>query len=452
MSKQDRQGVRTPADLERKYSFNKRFAEAMNLADDAQETAEQAEKKVEDLNKELDHDEIFRRLTKDGTLQGLYRGDDGELYINASYIKSGTILADLIKAGVIRSQDDKKRIVIDLNKGYASLAGNFTTRSETDDGDPYYTTMNPEGISIKPSDQSTISCSMQKNSVTIDSKTSLVSLATDRGGLYDNASIWMSNPAGDITLSLDVTNPGPEQVMSNRAGTVKLTTKIKGLRAYITGLTAPVDASDAANKAYVDQTAICYGEYAISSLNETDAVMTAIVNSIGGYGKRFIMFNYNGQLFGCTVYRGSERYSWAEADSYTSDNAYKMHRVMLAGVWKPWEWENPPMKVDEEYRTTERWNGKPVYQKLVSLGALPNASIRRYENVASFAHIVDLRLVIKTKDEIDAADRLAAFSGMSVYGSSTASIWAEAQSNLAVNTYSWDASNYIGFAMMKYVK
>ena len=34
------------------------------------------------------------------------------------------------------------------------------------------------------------------------------------------------------------------------------------------------------------------------------------------------------------------------------------------------EWINPPMQVDVEYRTTERWNGHPVYTKIVSCGTL----------------------------------------------------------------------------------
>ena len=39
MSKQDRQGARTPADLERKYQFGKQFSEIMGLIDDAREAA-----------------------------------------------------------------------------------------------------------------------------------------------------------------------------------------------------------------------------------------------------------------------------------------------------------------------------------------------------------------------------------------------------------------------------
>jgi hypothetical protein len=38
MSKQDRQGVRTPADLEQKYRFGKRFAEILGIATDARDS------------------------------------------------------------------------------------------------------------------------------------------------------------------------------------------------------------------------------------------------------------------------------------------------------------------------------------------------------------------------------------------------------------------------------
>jgi hypothetical protein len=37
------------------------------------------------------------------------------------------------------------------------------------------------------------------------------------------------------------------------------------------------------------------------------------------------------------------------------------------------EWHNPPMQVGVEYRTTERYNGKPVYTQLVSFGQMPSS-------------------------------------------------------------------------------
>lgn len=36
----------------------------------------------------------------------------------------------------------------------------------------------------------------------------------------------------------------------------------------------------------------------------------------------------------------------------------------------PWEYENPPMKVGVEYRTTERFWGRPVYYKIVDCGQI----------------------------------------------------------------------------------
>lgn len=49
-----------------------------------------------------------------------------------------------------------------------------------------------------------------------------------------------------------------------------------------------------------------------------------------------------------------------------------LHRDKWDGTWQPWEWVNPPMNLGVEYRTTERWNGKVVYTKLVNYGGLPN--------------------------------------------------------------------------------
>ena len=51
---------------------------------------------------------------------------------------------------------------------------------------------------------------------------------------------------------------------------------------------------------------------------------------------------------------------------------YSLERRRISGIWKPWEWVNPPMQLGVEYRTTERYKGKPVYTKIISFGNLPN--------------------------------------------------------------------------------
>lgn len=47
--------------------------------------------------------------------------------------------------------------------------------------------------------------------------------------------------------------------------------------------------------------------------------------------------------------------------------------------WQPWEYVNPPMQLGVEYRTTERYNGKPVYVMAVDGGAFPDNSMKTIE-------------------------------------------------------------------------
>lgn len=51
--------------------------------------------------------------------------------------------------------------------------------------------------------------------------------------------------------------------------------------------------------------------------------------------------------------------------SYAGAFTY-MVRTFLNNAWGPWEYVNPPMELSKEYRTTERYRGKPVYVKIVS--------------------------------------------------------------------------------------
>jgi hypothetical protein len=59
------------------------------------------------------------------------------------------------------------------------------------------------------------------------------------------------------------------------------------------------------------------------------------------------------------------------------------------------EWQNPPMLLGTQYRTTERYLGKVVYAKLVDFGALPNAGNKTvaYYGKGSTS-VVDLRIML----------------------------------------------------------
>lgn len=105
MSRQDRQGVRLPADVERKWGFKKKF-------DNAMKAAEAASNSVKELDKSLTQKEVFNRLTNGGKSQGLFMDVNGQVYINASYITAG-ILASL----------DNETFYLDLVNGV--LKGKF---------------------------------------------------------------------------------------------------------------------------------------------------------------------------------------------------------------------------------------------------------------------------------------------------------------------------------------
>jgi len=73
------------------------------------------------------------------------------------------------------------------------------------------------------------------------------------------------------------------------------------------------------------------------------------------------VYAYEGKLYRLNANEGS-------LELFGGDGI-AVKRNKLNGTWQPWEWVNPPMHAGVEYRTTERWNGSPVYTKLVDCGA-----------------------------------------------------------------------------------
>ena len=111
---------------------------------------------------------------------------------------------------------------------------------------------------------------------------------------------------------------------------------------------------------------------------------------------------------------------------------YSLERRCISGVWQPWEWVNPPMQIGVEYRTTERFMGKPVYVKLVDFGHGANNTEKSVEHKASNAIVIDyggyaksgngeLSVPWKTHSTLSASDTVivmtsnANYSGYNVY-------------------------------------
>ena len=71
---------------------------------------------------------------------------------------------------------------------------------------------------------------------------------------------------------------------------------------------------------------------------------------------------------------GDTRYQFAYANEGATSalNGTVLQRSKKGALadWTPWEYINPPMKMDVEYRTTERCWGLPVYYKIVDCGKI----------------------------------------------------------------------------------
>ena len=114
-AKQDRVYPRTVTDVERKYNFGKSFAEVFGLAETARKAAEVAQNAANEAAEAvdaLDQDAIFNLLTNNGELMGLFM-QDGQLYINASYLATG----------IIKSADGS--VSIDLANNEVAIATNI---------------------------------------------------------------------------------------------------------------------------------------------------------------------------------------------------------------------------------------------------------------------------------------------------------------------------------------
>lgn len=68
-----------------------------------------------------------------------------------------------------------------------------------------------------------------------------------------------------------------------------------------------------------------------------------------------------------TMYKTDDSYATAIAYNYYNNSTVR--RSKYGGTWQPWEWINPRMTLNVEYRTIERWEGEPVYTMFYSGGA-----------------------------------------------------------------------------------
>ena len=107
-------------------------------------------------------------------------------------------------------------------------------------------------------------------------------------------------------------------------------------------------------------------------------------NTVNGPGENGVML----------VLRRNSSCIWQYHYSYNANPSVR-RRMCISDFWYEWEWENPPMALGVEYRTTERDNGKVVYAKKIDFGALPNATYKYVNHGATLTKCTRYNLVNK---------------------------------------------------------
>ena len=85
---------------------------------------------------------------------------------------------------------------------------------------------------------------------------------------------------------------------------------------------------------------------------------------------------FTGGLHLIFLSKSDGNYGFVERSSYSDGNegGDRVRKILLAGVWQPWEHFDPPFMIGPEYRTTERYFGRPVYCTAINAGTMPVAN------------------------------------------------------------------------------
>ena len=113
-----------------------------------------------------------------------------------------------------------------------------------------------------------------------------------------------------------------------------------------------------------------------------------------------------------------------------------------------WEFLNPRMTLDTEYRTTERYNGKPVYVKLVNCGYLPESPGTKQVVFLPNGNAQD---IVRHSAEVRTDDGAQVFS--LPYTLNSINWCVQAIGKNAINLYvSYSASGYVAYVTVWYTK
>ncbi len=126
------------------------------------------------------------------------------------------------------------------------------------------------------------------------------------------------------------------------------------------------------------------------------------------------------------------------------DASFVIRRFNHHGTWTEFEWTNPVMTLGVEYRTTERYNGKVVYTKLLDFGALPNKANKTITVGAVMTNVVGLEMIATT------GSASVIFPWIGIDGTIKATVYASTTTVVCASFT--DNSAYTGKVLIKYTK
>jgi hypothetical protein len=188
----------------------------------------------------------------------------------------------------------------------------------------------------------------------------------------------------------------------------------------------------------------------VSVAGQLDTELKRIYSSMPDHSTKIVTANLlledglPGGIWHITIHKTNNDYGKITAETYTY--AGDCRRTIYGGTWNPWEYENPPLHLGVEYRTTERWEGAPVYTVLVDCG-----------NTAANAK-TEIRTNILCGAIIRIAGRIGGYTTPYIYEvlDSRYTAWATAHNQngvLQVNTYaSADTGNMAAKIQVWYTK
>lgn len=240
MKKQDRIFPRTPeAAVRESRAEMLKLSDSITLKVENGETTAQIKLKVGDK-------EIPATIDMKGLVTFTNLKTPGATEIDGGNITTGTILADLIKAGVLKSKDGKS-LVIDLDNGRAEITGILNVTGEAENG-WYVGSVQPGIVQLAHTDS--------QGNITRQS-------FFDEGHLYIGTTATEGfNAASDVTTVRTCLYKGVNSIVTELSDTeakvvltkdgTSILLSIKDGKARISGLTDPEDGSDAVNKTYLE--------------------------------------------------------------------------------------------------------------------------------------------------------------------------------------------------------